>query len=66
MNERLLFKYLDVSGAASMLYYKNLQFTNATRLNDPFDCHPALFDYSNAPVSPHCCPLKVVDDYYKV
>lgn len=58
MNERLLFKYLDVSGAASMLHYKNLQFTNATRLNDPFDCHPALFDYSNAPVSPNNWPPK--------
>ncbi len=26
---------------------KNLQFTNASQLNDPFDCHPKLIDYSN-------------------
>ena len=32
-----------------MLQNSNLQFTNATRLNDPFDCHPALFNYSNVP-----------------
>lgn len=32
-----------------MLQNSNLMFTNATQLNDPFDCHPALFDYSNAP-----------------
>ena len=31
-----------------MLKGSNLQFTNATQLNDPFDCHPGLFDYSNA------------------
>ena len=29
--------------------YPNLQFTNATQLNDPFDCHPKLIDYSNVP-----------------
>lgn len=45
-----LYKYLDVKGGLMMLQNSNLQFTNATRLNDPFDCHPALFDYSNAPV----------------
>ena len=45
-----LYKYLDVKGGLAMLHYSNLQFTNATRLNDPFDCHPALFDFSNAPV----------------
>ena len=39
-----------------MLHYCNLQFTNATRLNDPFDCHPALFDFSNAPVNKHNWP----------
>ena len=27
----------------------NLQFTNASQLNDPFDCHPKLIDYSNVP-----------------
>ena len=32
-----------------MLKHGNLQFTNATRLNDPFDCHPALIDFSNVP-----------------
>lgn len=34
-----------------MLGKKDLQFTNATQLNDPFDCHPKLFDYSNVPKS---------------
>lgn len=46
-----LYKYLDVQGGLMMLYHSNLQFTNATRLNDPFDCHPALFDYSNVPTT---------------
>ncbi len=32
-----------------MLYRSNLQFTNATRLNDPFDCHPALINFSDVP-----------------
>ncbi len=27
-----------------MLYNKTLQFTNATQLNDPFDCHPAFIN----------------------
>ena len=39
-----------------MLGNSNLQFTNATRLNDPFDCHPALFDFSNVPVNEHNWP----------
>ena len=39
-----------------MLHNSNLQFTNATRLNDPFDCHPALFDFSNAPVNKYNWP----------
>ena len=39
-----------------MLHNSNLQFTNATRLNDPFDCHPALFDFSNAPANEHNWP----------
>ena len=51
-----LYKYLDVTGGLMMLHYCNLQFTNATRLNDPFDCHPALFDFSNAPVNEHNWP----------
>ena len=46
---RCLYKYLDAKGALLMLYRSNLQFTNATRLNDPFDCHPALIDFSNVP-----------------
>ncbi len=29
-----------------MLYNKTLQFTNATQLNDPFDCHPAFIHFS--------------------
>ena len=32
-----------------MIWNNNLQFTNATQLNDPFDCHPKLIDYSNVP-----------------
>lgn len=37
-----LYKYLDFTGGLMMLHYSNLQFTNATQLNDPFDCHPSL------------------------
>ena len=48
---RILYKYLDIKGAKCMIGNHNLQFTNATRLNDPFDCHPKLLDYSNAPTS---------------
>ena len=40
MGERRLYKYLDADGGLSMLYYSTLMFTNATQLNDPFDCHP--------------------------
>ena len=32
-----------------MIGNHNLQFTNASQLNDPFDCHPKLLDYSNVP-----------------
>ena len=46
MGEQNLYKYLDVQGAAGMLYNGNLQFTNAHYLNDPFDCHPSLIDFS--------------------
>ena len=49
MGKRVLYKYLDAEGGLMMLQNSNLMFTNATQLNDPFDCHPALFDYSNAP-----------------
>jgi len=44
-----LYKYLDAEGALKMLKKHNLQFTNATRLNDPFDCHPSLINFSNVP-----------------
>lgn len=48
---RILYKYLDIKGAKCMIGNHNLQFTNATRLNDPFDCHQKLLDYSNVPTS---------------
>ena len=48
---RILYKYLDIVGAKSMIRNRNLQFTNASQLNDPFDCHPKLIDYSNVPDS---------------
>ncbi len=41
-----LYKYLDSNGGIAMLNNKTLQFTNATQLNDPFDCHPAFVDLS--------------------
>lgn len=44
-----LYKYLDADGGMKMLNYSNLQFTNSTRLNDPFDCHPSLIDFSQVP-----------------
>ena len=31
------YKYLDANGGLQMLQNSNLQFTNATRLNDPFE-----------------------------
>lgn len=46
---RFLYKYLDIEGAKCMLENRTLQFTNASQLNDPFDCHPKLLDYSNVP-----------------
>ena len=49
MGANKLYKYLDAEGGLKMLYYSNLQFTNATRLNDPFDCHPSLIDFSKVP-----------------
>lgn len=48
VSNTILYKYLDANGGLMMLKHHNLQFTNATRLNDPFDCHPSLIDYSNA------------------
>lgn len=47
MVERILYKYLNAKGGLMMLHNGNLQFTNATRLNDPFYCHVALFEYSD-------------------
>ena len=46
---RILYKYLDIKGGKMMIGNQNLQFTNASQLNDPFDCHPKLMDYSNVP-----------------
>lgn len=50
MNTTTLYKYLDAEGGLMMLYYRTLQFTNATKLNDPFDCHPSLIDFSKVPL----------------
>lgn len=58
MNFGILYKYLDVNGALSMLRFKELQFTNATKFNDPFDCHPSLIDCSNPPDMPYDWPPK--------
>ena len=44
-----LYKYLDADGGLLMLSNANIQFTNATKLNDPFDCHPSLIDFSQVP-----------------
>lgn len=44
-----LYKYLDTNGAIMMLSRSNLQFTNATKFNDPFDCHPSLINFSRIP-----------------
>lgn len=49
MKASKLYKYLDVNGGLRMLSNSNMQFTNATKLNDPFDCHPSLIDFSNVP-----------------
>ena len=42
MAAKTLYKYLDVKGGLAMLEHHNLQFTNATRLNDPFASHLEL------------------------
>ena len=36
-----------------MLYYSTLMFTNATQLNDPFDCHPVFRNISPNPWGPY-------------
>ena len=51
MADRILYKYLDAKGGLAMLEHHNLQFTNATKFNVPFDCYPALFDYSKPPAN---------------
>lgn len=56
MGATILYKYLDAKGGLAMLTNSNLQFTNATKFNDPFDCHPALFDYSNPPTNENNWP----------
>jgi hypothetical protein len=45
---RILYKYLDIDGAIAMLKNRTLRFSNATKQNDPFDCHPNLIDHSSA------------------
>jgi hypothetical protein len=47
MERETLYKYLDLDGALAMLKKKNIQFTNATQFNDPFDCHPYLLEFVN-------------------
>ena len=45
---RILYKYLDIEGAIKMLKNRTIRFSNATKQNDPFDCHPNLIDHSCA------------------
>jgi hypothetical protein len=63
MEDEILYKYLDANGGLMMLYYGTLMFTNATQLNDPFDCHPAYIDIPQDAI-PHYrgLPSKVVSD----
>ena len=51
VDNKIIYKYLDIDGALAMLKGRNLQFTNATYFNDPFDCHPKLINYMNTPES---------------
>lgn len=61
MEEKILYKYLDAGGGLMMLYYGTLMFTNATQLNDPFDCHPVYIDIpQNAIPQYRGLPSKVV------
>lgn len=53
MGERKLYKYLDADGGLKMLYNSNLMFTNATQLNDPFDCHPVYIHLSGEMPTPY-------------
>ena len=63
MSVERLYKYLDADGGLMMLYYGTLMFTNATQLNDPFDCHPAYIDIPKDAI-PHYrgLPSKVVSE----
>lgn len=42
MGTNRLYKYFDAKGGLAMLEHNNIQFTNATKLNDPFDCNSRL------------------------
>ena len=53
MGENRLYKYLDANGGLMMLYNGTLMFTNATQLNDPFDCHPAYIHLSGEMPTPY-------------
>lgn len=53
MSNDRLYKYLDANGGLMMLYNSNLMFTNATQLNDPFDCHPAYIHFSGEMSTPY-------------
>ena len=58
----MLYKYLDFEGCLKMLRCHNLQFTHASRLNDPFDCHPSLINFSNVPAEKcRVWPAKLVN-----
>lgn len=61
---RILYKYLDIDGAKCMIGNSNLQFTNASQLNDPFDCHPKLIDYSNMPKLEQ--PGRIHEEWWKM
>ena len=51
MAEKILYKYLDVNGGLAMLEHHNLQFTNSTKFNDPFDCHPVFEETRNREIN---------------
>lgn len=61
--QKILFKYLDIKGGELMLANSNLQFTNASQLNDPFDCHPGLIDYS---VIPEHIRGRIPEEWYRM
>lgn len=44
---RILYKYLNIKGAEAMIGNNTLQFTNATKLNDPLDTHHRLVSNPN-------------------